>query len=193
MPRNIPQLHLGRRFPLIADKSKRRKRLILFRHAKSEWPEGVADHDRPLSDRGKKAAPVMGVYLDKNRILPDLVLVSTARRAQDTWARLSRAMKVMPPVRNSREVYEAPCERLLEVIRGIDPDVRTLMIVGHNPGLEDLAKRLMQDAGGEAGDRLRQKFPTAAIAMLSFDLDNWQDIAPASGSLDRFVTPKSVG
>jgi phosphohistidine phosphatase len=171
---------------------KRRKRLILFRHAKSDWPEGVDDHDRPLSDRGKKAAPVMGVYLEKNKLVPDLVLVSTARRAQETWARACKAIKTAPPVKNTREVYEAGFTKLLDVIRATGPEVRTLMIVGHNPGLEDLARRLMKDAGGEPGQRLREKFPTAAMAMLSFELADWKDIAGETGSLDRFVTPKSL-
>jgi phosphohistidine phosphatase len=177
---------------LTADRLKRRKRLILFRHAKSDWPEGVDDHDRPLSDRGKKAAPVMGVYLEKNKLLPDLVLVSTARRAQETWTRACRALKAPPPAKNTREVYEAAAEKLLDVVRKTGPDVRTLMIVGHNPGLEELAKRLMKDAGGEAGGRLQEKFPTAAIAVLSFDAGEWKDIAAGSCSLDRFVTPKSI-
>jgi phosphohistidine phosphatase len=172
---------------------KRPKRLILFRHAKSDWPEGADDHDRPLSDRGKKAASVMGVYLEKNRLVPDLVLVSTARRAQETWTRASKAIKVVPPVKSTRDIYEAGTAQLIDVIRSTGPDVRTLMIVGHNPGLEDLARRLMKDAGGEAGRRLREKFPTAAMAMLSFDLTDWEDIAVETGSLDRFVTPKSIG
>jgi phosphohistidine phosphatase len=68
-----------------------------------------------------------------------------------------------------------------------------MLIVGHNPGLEELAKRLMKDAGGEPGRRLREKFPTAAMAVLSFDLADWKDIAAETGSLDRFVTPKSLG
>jgi phosphohistidine phosphatase len=178
---------------MIADRPKRQRRLILFRHAKSDWPEGVADHERPLADRGRKAAPLMGAWLERHGFPVDLVLVSTARRAQETWMLASRAMKNPPPARNSREIYEASCERLVDVIHGIDGDVRTLMIVGHNPGLQDLACRPMKDASGEASDRLRQKFPTAAIAMLSFDIDNWRDIAAATGSLDRFVTPKSVG
>jgi phosphohistidine phosphatase len=189
---NIPQPHPGREILLTADRLKRRKRLILFRHAKSDWPEGVDDHDRPLSDRGKKAAPVMGVYLEKNKLIPDLVLVSTARRAQETWARACKAIKTAPPAKNMREIYEAGTARLLDVIRSTGPEVRTLMIVGHNPGIEDLAKRLMKDAGGEAGQRLREKFPTAAMAVLSFDLADWKDIAPETGSLDRFVTPKSI-
>ncbi len=177
---------------MTADKLKRRKRLILLRHAKSDWPEGVDDHDRPLSDRGKKAAPLMGVYLERHKLVPDLVLVSTARRAQETWLRICRAIKTPAAVTNTRDVYEAGAAKLLDVVRATDRDIRTLMIVGHNPGLEDLAKRLMKDLGGEPGERLRQKFPTAAMAVLSFDLGDWKDIAVETGSLDRFVTPKSI-
>jgi phosphohistidine phosphatase len=174
------------------EKQNGRKRLILFRHAKSDWREGLEDHERPLADRGKKAAPVMGAYLEKNRLAPDLALVSTARRAQETWARASRALKGEVPVRNMRDIYMAEPAQLLDVVHGIGPEIRTLLIVGHNPGLEDLAKLLMKEGGGEAGLRLMQKFPTAAIAVLSFDIRNWKDIAAASGSLDRFVTPKSL-
>lgn len=177
---------------MTADRSKRRKRLILFRHAKSDWPAGVDDHDRPLSGRGREAAPVIGVYLENDGLVPDLVLVSTARRAQETWARACRAIKRPPPAQNIGAVYEAAAETLLGLVRKTGPDVRTLMIVGHNPGLEDLAKRLMKDAGGEAGARLREKFPTAAVAVLSFDAGDWNDVAAGSGSLDRFVTPKSI-
>lgn len=170
-----------------------RKRLILFRHAKSSWAEGVEDHERPLSDRGRKAAPVMGHYLQKSRLEPQLVLVSTARRAQETWARASRAMKGKTEVRNSRDIYMAPAEKLLSVIQGTPPEIGTLMLVGHNPGLEDLAELLMKDDGGEPGARLRQKFPTAAIAVFSFEFWTWADAKAGCGSLDRFVTPKSLG
>jgi phosphohistidine phosphatase len=178
---------------LIADRLKRRKRLILFRHAKSEWPDGVADHERPLSDRGKKAAPVMGVYLQKQKLVPDMALVSTARRAQETWIRTSKALQATVPAINTRNIYEAEPGKILDAIKGIAPEVRTLIVVGHNPGLEELARKLMKDLGGEAGTRMREKFPTAGIAVLSFEIDNWKDIAPQTGSLDRFVTPKSLG
>lgn len=170
-----------------------RKRLILFRHAKSSWSEGVEDHERPLADRGKKAAPVMGHYIAKHRLEPDLALVSTARRAQDTWSRALRAMKGKVEARNVRDIYMAPAERLLSVVQGTAPKIGTLMLVGHNPGLEDLAKLLMKEGAGEAGMRLREKFPTAAIAVLSFEVGAWAEVMPGSGSLDRFVTPKSIG
>jgi len=189
--RRVPEL-MEEEAPVIADRLKRRKRLILFRHAKSEWPEGVNDHERPLADRGRKAAPVIGVYLEKNKLVPDLAVVSTARRAQDTWARAAKAIKATVPVINSRDIYEAKPALLLDVIRHVDPDIRTLMIVGHNPGLEVLARQLMRDLGGETGERLREKFPTAAIAVLSFEIADWRDLVLEAGSLDRFVTPKSL-
>jgi phosphohistidine phosphatase len=173
-------------------KPSKRKRLILLRHAKSSWTEGVEDHERPLSDRGRRAAPVMGHYLQKAGLHPDLVLVSTARRAQETWSRTLRALKGPIEARNSREIYAASPDKLLDVIHGVDPSVRTLMLVGHNPGLEDLARSLMMDSGGEPGARMREKFPTAGAAVLTFAVDSWADIAAGSGSLDRFATPKSV-
>jgi phosphohistidine phosphatase len=172
---------------------KRRKCLILFRHAKSAWPQGVEDVERPLADRGKRAAPVMGLYLEKNKLVPDLVLVSTARRAQETWTRMSKAIKKDVASKNAAEIYEASPNVILDVVRTTEPDIRTLMLVGHNPGLEDLTKLLMKDTGGEPGARLREKFPTAAMAVISFDIADWAELTAGSGSLDRFVTPKSLG
>lgn len=87
----------------------------------------------------------------------------------------------------------ASAEKLLNVIHGVDASVGTLMLVGHNPGLEDLARLLMRDLGGEPGARLREKFPTAGIAVLSFEVGSWAEVGSEDGSLDRFVTPKSIG
>jgi phosphohistidine phosphatase len=134
----------------------------------------------------------MGVYMEKQKLVPDLALVSTARRAQETWTRASGALRAAVPVANTRDIYEAESSRILDVIRETGPEITTLIVVGHNPGLEDLARKLMKDAGGDAGTRMREKFPTAAMAILSFEADSWKDIAPQAGSLDRFVTPKSL-
>lgn len=134
----------------------------------------------------------MGVYLQKHKLVPDLALVSTARRAQETWSRTSKALQATVPAVSTRNIYEAEPDRILDAIKGTPPEVRTLIVVGHNPGLEELAKKLMKDLGGEAGTRMRDKFPTAGIAVLSFEADSWQDVAPQTGSLDRFVTPKSL-
>ncbi|MBL0374945.1 histidine phosphatase family protein [Rhizobium sp. KVB221] len=173
--------------------TKRHKRLILFRHAKSAWPEGFDDHDRPLADRGRKAAPVMGAWLAKHKLLPDLVMVSTARRAQETWQRAALAIKEKLPTKTSPDLYAASDHALLAVVRATAPEVNTLMLVGHNPGMEDLAKRLMTNNDSDAQSRLREKFPTGAIAVLSFKADAWSSLEDKCGSLDRFVTPKTIG
>lgn len=167
------------------------KRLILFRHAKSSWAENVEDHARPLAERGRKAAPLMARWLAAEGLQPSVALVSTARRTQETWTLaapdLGKAQK-----RDVGAIYEAPASRILEAIHGVEPSVETLMIVGHNPGMEDLARLLMKDDGGEASARLRRKFPTAAVAVLSLPVEDWTEVGPRIATLEQFVTPKML-
>lgn len=167
------------------------KTLILFRHAKSAWPEGLGDHDRPLADRGRKAAPVMAKWLADKGFKPTVALVSTARRTQETWTLVAPELgKIVK--RDTAEIYEAPVGRILDAIHGVEPSVETLLVLGHNPGMEDLARLLMKDDGGEAGARLRHKFPTAAIAVLSLPVEDWTIVTPRIATLEHFVTPKSL-
>ncbi|WP_258158830.1 histidine phosphatase family protein [Rhizobium sp. TH2] len=168
------------------------KRLILFRHAKSSWEHDVDDHDRPLAGRGIKTAPVMGTWLAANGLVPDLALVSTARRAQQTWALAGPEFGKPVKKQDSDAIYEATAENILAVIKSVKKAVGTLIVVGHNPGFEQLAMLLMKDEGGEAGARLREKFPTAAVAVLSFG-GSWDDLGPHSCALEHFVTPKMLG
>lgn len=167
------------------------KTLILFRHAKSSWEENVEDHDRPLADRGRKASPLMARWLVEEKLIPALTLVSTSRRTQETWTLLSSEIGKMQK-RDNADIYEAPAGRILDVIHGVEPSVDRLMVVGHNPGLEDLAALLMKDDGGEAGSRLTRKFPTAAIAVLALPIDDWTELAPGIASLEQFVSPKFI-
>lgn len=167
------------------------KRLILFRHAKSSWEHDVEDHERPLSGRGIKTAPVMGAWLAANGLVPDLALVSTARRAQLSWALAEPGLGKPVRRQDSHAIYEAAADDILTVVKSVKQAVGTLIVVGHNPGFEQLAMLLMKDEGGEAGARLRQKFPTAAVAVLSFR-GSWADIGPHSCTLEHFVTPKML-
>lgn len=169
------------------------RRLILFRHAKSDWPDGVIDENRPLAPRGQKAAPLMGAYMAKNGIVPDLVLVSTARRTQDTWNLLAPSLPKEFDRRDVGAIYEASPNRLLDVVRSTDVAVHSLMLVGHNPGLQQLALALVGAGDKDAIHRLGEKFPTAALAVLDFTLDRWPDLHAGTGTLERFVTPKSLG
>ena len=167
------------------------KTLILFRHAKSSWTDNVEDHERPLAGRGRKAAPTMAKWLAGKGLKPSVALVSTAKRTQETWALAAPELGKVTR-RDVGEIYEAPAARILDAIHGVEPSVETLIVVGHNPGMEDLARMLTKGDGGKAGARMRQKFPTAAIAVLDIPVDDWTEVAPHIAKLEDFVTPKSV-
>lgn len=167
------------------------RRLLLLRHAKSAYPTGVADIDRPLASRGQEAAPLMGAYIVREGLRPDHAMVSPARRTQETWeaARVElpdTAMETVP------SLYEAPAGRILDAIRSAPAGVQSLLVIGHNPGLGDLALRLVGDGPKPLLRDLREKFPTAALAVLEFAADDWEAIAYGDGKLLRFVRPRQL-
>jgi phosphohistidine phosphatase len=169
------------------------RQLVLFRHAKSAWPD-VPDHERPLASRGIRAAPVMGRWLRDAGLVPDLVLCSTARRARETWHFARAGLAARPPVSFEDRLYAQDATELLALIREVPPATGTLLLVGHNPAIEDLA--LMLAAGPDAtnrGDleRIRAKFPTAAIAVLE-PAGTWHELAPGQARLTGFVTPRDL-
>lgn len=168
------------------------RRLILLRHAKSAWPDGVDDFARPLADRGRRAAPLIGAYLARRRLTPDLVLVSPARRAEDTWSLVRKLLPETTAHRLEERIYESSAETLLAVIRQTAAATRTLMIIGHNPGLEDLARQLLASREGEHAERLLEKYPTAGLAVFDVDGADWSAVQPGRGRLKAFVTPKSL-
>jgi phosphohistidine phosphatase len=165
-------------------------RLMLLRHAKSAWPEGVDDHERPLAGRGKAAAPVMGRYMAAQGLVPDLAVVSTARRAQETWALASAAFAQEIKRRDEKRIYEASAQTILGVIRKTPARVKTLLLVGHNPGFEELAQMLAHDGEPDAIALIRKKYPTGALAVIDFEVERWNEVAAGEGKLERFVTPK---
>ncbi len=173
--------------------AKPRRRLILLRHAKSAWPEGVADEERPLAERGRKSAPVIGAYMAREKLIPDLALVSPARRAQETWELVRGGLSKKVAERDTPDIYEVAAGHILEVIRTVKPGIRTLLLVGHNPGMEDLASLLVKDGDADAIGRMKEKFPTASLAVIDFDVEGWDEVAAGTGYLERFVTPRSLG
>lgn len=168
------------------------RRLMLLRHGKSEWPDGMKDIDRPLAKRGREAVPRMGAYLAEEQLYPDLALVSPARRARETWDLVAPQLGEVP-ARSEPRIYEAPPDRLLAVLRETEPQVRTLVLVGHNPGFQDLARLLVGHGDRYAFSRMAQKYPTAGLAVIDFAVEDWREVKPGLGRLDRFVTPKSLG
>ena len=164
-----------------------KRRLILLRHAKSAWPD-VADHDRPLAGRGRRAAPAAGRWLRDAGYVPDLVLCSTARRARETWQLAEEELGAHPRTKFEQRVYGASATELLDLARQTPSSVRTLMIVGHEPTMSDLTLELAGDDRGSALDRVRAKFPTAAIAILTF-AGGWPGLGPGKARLAEFVVP----
>lgn len=168
------------------------RRLILFRHAKSDRPTGVEDHERPLSPRGRKASSLMGGYMVEEGLVPDHVLVSTARRTQETWDLAGSAFAQDIARTDEQRLYDASADKILEVIRQTPSDIRTLLVVGHNPGLHELALQLTGTRGPDVS-RLRRKYPTAGLVVIDFDIERWSKADAGIGRLDRFTTPKRVG
>jgi phosphohistidine phosphatase len=168
------------------------RRLILLRHAKSAWPD-VPDRDRPLAGRGRRQAPLAGAWLESAGHRPDLVLCSPARRTRDTWKLAAAELGTAGEVRYEERVYGASAASLLDLVREAPPSVMALLLVGHSPGLPDLAVDLAGGRGGagEALRRLSAKFPTAAVAVLEVPAA-WQDLAGGGARLVSFVVPRDL-
>ncbi|MFE6281501.1 SixA phosphatase family protein [Streptomyces sp. NPDC057877] len=165
-------------------------RLVVLRHAKSAWPDDVADHERPLAPRGRRDAPAAGRALAEADCLPDLALCSTALRARQTWELAAAQWGTPPPVRHDPRLYAATASALLAAVHETPPEVGTLLLVGHNPGLEELVLTLAGDALADALDRLRTKFPTSALAFLSWYGTTWEALTPGTALLTGLSVPR---
>lgn len=170
------------------------KTLYLLRHAKSSWDDpSLPDHDRPLAPRGRRAAPQMAVWLRSHATRPDLVFCSTAERARETWNLIAPELLPTPEVELHREIYDADGHELVDVARRAPDRAAVLMLVGHNPAMEDAAQLLTGSGDIHALRTMRKKYPTAAVAELTFQADAWAECAPGTGRLERFVRPKDLG
>ena len=172
-------------------------RLFLLRHAKSDWSKDADDHGRPLSPRGRKAAPEIGRYMRSKDYLPELVLCSTAQRTRETLDLVLAAWrKKKPAVRYEAALYLADWPVLLANLKKAPARASPLLVVGHNPGMEQLAIALALQPKSVAErarvQRLAQKFPTAALAVLDFEIDSWRNLKPGSGQVIDYVRPKDL-
>lgn len=168
------------------------RRLILLRHTKSDWPAGRVDRDRPLAIRGRRAAPLMGRFLIDRGYVPDRVVVSPAVRTVETWALASAGLARLPGAEQDGRIYEAPAWMLANVIRETDEDVGTLLLVGHNPGIETLAEELIAHGSRDQRQRLSRKYPTGGLAVIDCAIDSWRDLAPGCGTLVSFTVPRDL-
>lgn len=172
------------------------KRLLVFRHAKAGPHDEVHDKERRLIDRGRNDAALMGRAMRNKRYLPDLVLCSSAKRTMETWEHAAPALGTRPEVHFLDELYDAPERSILKALRGVKESAPVLMYIGHNPGLENLARKLVRKAADSAEKKrilaLEKKFPTSAVAVIDFDVGAWGDIDTGEGALSDFLAPADL-
>jgi phosphohistidine phosphatase len=167
------------------------RRLILFRHAKAEPSEpGMEDRARGLVERGRKDAARIGAYMAGHGLTPDRVVISPAARTQETWKYASAAFKPAPGAKTCDKLYDATPHAIFAVIKDALAPAHTLLVVGHNPGLHEVALMLIATGDIDTRERLREKLPTAGLAIIEFPIDDWGRLHPQSGRLERFVSPK---
>jgi phosphohistidine phosphatase len=165
------------------------RRLYLLRHAKSSWDEpGLADHDRPLAPRGRRAVELLAAHVTSEGIAPQLVLCSSARRARETLDGIAPALGDGAEVQIEDDLYPASDSDLVERLRAIPDSVQSVMLVGHNPAIQFLALTL----GGRGLPGVDQKYPTGALATLTFT-GSWRDLEPDAAELAGFVKPRDLG
>jgi phosphohistidine phosphatase len=161
------------------------KTLFLLRHAKSSWQDaGQLDFERPLNERGVKAATLIGAFISKQNLQPDSILCSPAQRTRETLALVSKAAKLTTPPRFDERLYEAGVNTLLEIVSQIDEKADTVLLIGHNPGITELIFSLT----GESRD-----VPTGTLACIALDTEKWSKTRANCGKLELFVKPKELG
>ncbi|AXB48592.1 hypothetical protein A4R43_17990 [Amycolatopsis albispora] len=154
---------------------------MVMRHAKSAWPDGIADFERPLAERGLRDAPAAGRWIRERGPAPELVVSSPAVRARTTADLVSTELAAQPETRHDERLYGEPAETVVEVLREL-PAVETVLLVGHNPVLEDLVGLL-------TGVTVEMK--TSTVAVLTSDLP-WAEAGPGWAALDTVTTPRGV-
>ena len=167
------------------------KTVYVLRHAKSDWgDESLPDFDRPLNHRGRKAAKAVGEEMADRGIRPDLVIASPAVRAKETVERMLEGYGGDLAVTGDRRIYEAGAGTLVEIIRSAPDDAERVMIVGHNPGFQDLVVSLTEASA--LREEAAEKFPTGALAEIRFDIDRWSDLAAGTGRLEDLIKPRDL-
>jgi phosphohistidine phosphatase len=189
---NAPRATLARTTTRQSEWGRAIHTLYLLRHAKSSWADQtLADRERPLARRGRRDAKRIAKHLVRLEIAPELVLCSSAERTRETLALVEPALAATSTVSVEGELYAASADQLLERIRTVPEAVASVMVIGHNPGLQDLAL-LLASAGAELG-RLEVKMPTAALATLTLANTTWRQLSEGEAVLAAYVVPKQLG
>ncbi|MDD7910419.1 MULTISPECIES: SixA phosphatase family protein [Pseudovibrio] len=166
-------------------------RLLLLRHAKSDWSNiSLADHDRPLNDRGWQAGEMIGRHIAKNALFPQLVLCSTALRTRQTLSCLLQHMNCEMRIQIMRDLYETSEADYVDLLTAMGGSATTVMIIGHNNAIQDTALELIGSGDIDLRQQLEAKYPTGALAVIDFDAPRWSSIMPRTGELQAFFRPR---
>ncbi len=165
------------------------RRLVVVRHAKSAWPAGVPDRERPLGPRGQADAPRMAERIQALVGDPDVAVISPSRRTRETWALMGQRLAPGQPVRTDDRIYQAWGAHLLDVVRDMPEDAGTALVLGHEPGVSELVLDLADGRDAHLIARITAKFPTCAVAVLVAQVP-WADFGPGCARLEHFATPR---
>lgn len=168
-------------------------RLFLLRHAKSSWDEtAIPDFDRPLNLRGRAAAPLMGRHMANHSMRPERVLCSSSRRTRETFAGILPFIQGDFEAQFMRSIYTQTEATYLSILRRHGGIARTLMLIGHNPAIQETATALIGHGNPELTRQIAEKFPTAGLAVIDFDIFNWSGLQPGSGRIVAFFRPREL-
>lgn len=168
-------------------------RLLLLRHAKSSWDAvGLADFDRPLNARGRRAATMMGRHIAAHALAPDRIVCSTARRTRETLAGLLPYLDGETDMRLTRDLYETGSAEYLDVIRAFGGSARVLLVIGHNPAMQDTAVEAVGSGNPVLTEAIRADYPTAALAVIDFPEKRWSEVSPRGGRVVAFFRPREL-
>ena len=168
------------------------RRLLLLRHAKAVPSTGRNDYDRALIERGRRDAAGIGAFVAETGMIPDLMIYSSAARAHETAAMVLKAWPRRVEARAEAGLYEATRDAIQQIVRALPDTAPSVMLVGHNPGLGDLANHLAGGGAKSDAPRMAGKFPTAGLAVFEFDVERWRDVASGAARLTRFATPDEL-
>lgn len=168
-------------------------RLLLLRHAKSAWDvAGLADFDRPLAPRGRRAATMIGEHLAAHRLAPDRILCSAARRTRETLMGLMPMIGTDLDIRILRGLYEVGADAYIDTIGALGGNSRHLMLIGHNPTMQDTAIELIGSGNPVLREEISDKFPTGGLAIIDFDIHKWSELRPKTGRIVAFFRPREL-
>lgn len=169
------------------------RRLILLRHSTADRAKpGRSDQERALTPQGETDAATIGNYLATHSFRPDHVLVSPSIRTRETWRQVVAAVRAAPNATFDERIYNATTQTLFDVVAETPDIARAVLLLGHNPGLHELAMLLVATGDIDTRERLRENFPTSGVTIIDFALDSWSKLHSRSGRLERFISPKVI-